>query len=239
MKKLITICIILLSSTVLQAQFFSKKITGNKQEIKTTRNTPEYDGIVVLGSFDVKLVKGTEGNLTIHIEENLAPYLITEVSKGKLTIRWKKGIHIRTKKHVLIEVPIQSIAALSLIGSGNIYTDETIKEETFKISISGSGDIMLTLDTDLTKSSIAGSGNIKLKGISKKLKCAVSGSGGFYGKDFKCKNVHVSIAGSGDAAVFASDKLSASIAGSGDISYYGNPTTEDINVSGSGKVSMH
>ncbi|PCI32236.1 MAG: DUF2807 domain-containing protein [Flavobacteriaceae bacterium] len=238
MKKIITLSIILLVSTCIQAQFFNKKIVGNGNEIQTTRTTSDYSGISVLGSFDVKLIKGTEGDLKIHIEENLLPYLITEVSKGKLKIRWKKNVNIRTKKGVLIVVPFQSIETVAMVGSGDIFSDETIEEDTFKISLSGSGDIVLNIDSELTKASISGSGDIKLQGRSNTLKCSVAGSGDFSGRDFKCENVSISIAGSGDASVFASKNLNASVAGSGDIDYYGNPKREDISVSGSGEITM-
>jgi len=238
MKKTITLSIILLVSTIMQAQIFSKKIIGNEHKIETTRTTSDYNDISVSGSFDVKLIKGKEGKLKIHIEENLLPYLITEVSKGKLKIRWKKGVNIRTKKEVLIEIPFQSLESVALAGSGKIYSNETIKEDTLKIALSGSGDIVLTIDTELTKTSISGSGSVKLKGVSNALKCSLAGSGDFSGKSFKCQNVSISIAGSGDASVFASETLSASVAGSGDIAYYGNPKTENISVSGSGEVSM-
>jgi len=238
MKKIITLSIVLLVSTCIQAQFFNKKIVGNGNEIETTRSTSDYDGLNVLGSFDVKLVKGTEGDLKVHIEKNLLPYLITEVKKGKLNIRWKKNTNIRTKKGVLIEVPFQSIASIALVGSGDIFSDETIQEKNFKISLSGSGDIVLNIDSELTKASISGSGDIKLEGSSTVLKCAVAGSGDFSGSNFKCENVTISIAGSGDASVFANKNLKASVAGSGDIDYYGNPTTEDTSVSGSGEITM-
>ncbi|PCH99971.1 MAG: DUF2807 domain-containing protein [Flavobacteriaceae bacterium] len=238
MKKIITLSIILLISTSIQAQFFKEKIVGNGNKIETSRNTSEYDGITVLGSFDVKLIKGTEGDLKIHIEKNLLPYLITEVKKGKLHIRWQKNINIKTKKGVLIEVPFQSIETVAMVGSGDIFSDEKIKEKNFKISLSGSGDIVLTIDSELTKVSISGSGDIELNGKSNELKCSVAGSGDFSGKNFKCEKVSISIAGSGDASVFASEDLSASVAGSGDIEYYGNPKIEAISVSGSGEISM-
>lgn len=238
MKKIITLSITLLISIGIQAQIFTKQISGNKNQIETKRTTPDYDGISILGSFDIKLIKGTEGDLKIQIEENLLPYLITKVTNGKLEIRWKKNSNIRTKKQVLIVVPFQSITSISLIGSGNIIAKETIKEDFLKIAITGSGDIILAVKNELTKASISGSGSIKLKGDSNKLNCSVAGSGDFYGKNLSCNNVTVSIAGSGNASVFANQHINASIAGSGDIYYYGNPKTEDINISGSGEVSM-
>ncbi|MBL4746165.1 MAG: DUF2807 domain-containing protein [Flavobacteriaceae bacterium] len=238
MRKIIAISFVLLVSTCMQAQFFNKNSKGNKHEIKTTRNTSDYNDISVLGSFDVLLVKGTEGTLKIQIEENLLPYLITEVSRGKLSIRWKKNSNIHSRKRVKIKIPIQSIENISLIGSGNISTDEILKEDTLNISITGSGAIKLTVETSLTKVKITGSGNIQLEGNSRQLKCTLAGSGDFSGGNFKCENVHVSVVGSGDASVFVSQQLNASIAGSGELTYYGHPTMEKINVVGSGEVRM-
>ncbi len=238
MKKLITLSIVLLISTCIQAQFFNKKIKGNGHKIQTTRVTSDYEKITISGSFNIKLIKGTVGKLKIHIEENLMPYLITEVNKGTLNIHWKKNMHIKTRRSVLIEVPFKSLNAISMSGSGDVFSDETITTDYLKIALAGSGDIVLHINSKLTKATIAGSGNLKLKGTSTQLKCSVAGSGGFSGKSLKCQEVNVSVIGSGDASVFTTKSLKASLSGSGDITYYGKPTKEKIHVVGSGKVVM-
>ena len=236
MKKFTIIIILLAFTANVNAQWYGKKIKGNGNVVTKTRNVSEYDQIAVAGSFDVKLVAGKEGKLTIKVEENLLEYLITEVKDGKLKIKWEKGVNINTTKELLVTVPFEDIDAVSLAGSGDVFSEDTIKTDNLKVALAGSGDVQLIINATSISSAISGSGDIKLKGSSENLKCAIAGSGDINGYELVSNNVEVSIAGSGDIKVNAKENLKARISGSGDVYYRGNPR-QDVKVSGSGSVS--
>lgn len=236
MKKLAILIILLAFTTNVKAQLSSKKIKGNGNVVTKTRNVSEYDQIAVAGSFDVKLVAGKEGKITIKAEDNLLEYLITEVEDGKLKIKWKKNFSIRTTKELLVTVPFENIEAVSLAGSGDVFTEDVIKTDDFRAALSGSGDIKLAIKADHISSAISGSGDINLSGSTNSLKLAIAGSGDMNAYELSANDAEVSIAGSGDIKVMVKDNLKARIAGSGDIHYKGNPK-KDTKVSGSGSIS--
>ena len=236
MKKLAIIIILLTFTANVDAQWYGKKIKGNGNVVTKTRNVSEYDQIAVAGSFDVKLVAGKEGKLTIKGEENLLEYLITEVKDGKLKIKWEKGVNINTTKELLVTVPFEDIEAVSLAGSGDVFSEDTIKTDNLKVALAGSGDMKLKINASSISSAVSGSGDIKLMGSSENLKCAIAGSGDIDGYELTSNNVEVSIAGSGDIKVNAKENLKARISGSGDVYFKGNPR-QDVKVSGSGSVS--
>ena len=105
------------------------------------------------------------------------------------------------------------------------------------VSLAGSGDIVLDIETTAVEGSIAGSGDLTLKGNTDDLNAKVAGSGDFHGFTLQANNTTVSVAGSGDAEVVCNKSLKARVAGSGDIEYRGNPDMEDTKVSGSGTIS--
>ena len=235
MKKLILFLTLIGISTTTEAQWFGKRINGNGKIVTITRNVDDYDQISVAGSFDVELVAGTEGKLTIKMDENLIEYLVTEVEGQKLKIRWEKGINISTRSKLLITVPFKDINEVSLSGSGDIFTEDLISGNKLKAALSGSGDIKLRVDTKDLTTAISGSGDIAITGETDTLDCAISGSGAFKGNSLKAKTVEISIAGSGDASVDTVEYLNVRIAGSGDVTYSGNPK-QDVKISGSGSV---
>lgn len=235
-KKLAIIIILIAFTSNVNAQWYGKRIKGNGNVVTKTRNVSEYDQIGVAGSFDVKLVAGKEGNLTIKVEENLLEYLITDVEDGKLKIKWKKGVSINTTKGLLVTVPFEDIESVSLAGSGDVFSEEVIKTDDLNVALSGSGDIKLKISTDNISSAVSGSGDIVLSGKTQKLKCSVAGSGDINGYDLTSQDAEVNVAGSGDIKVNVSDNLIARVAGSGDIYFKGNPK-QDVKISGSGSVS--
>ncbi len=236
-KKIIAIVVLLVFTTSINAQWFGKRVRGNGDMVTKTRSVGAYDKVSVGGSFDVKLIAGTEGKLTIKIDENLLEYLITKVEDGKLKIKWKKGINISTSKGILVTVPFKDIEAVTLSGSGDVYSEDMIKSTDFKAVLSGSGDLKLAIKANYLYSAISGSGNIGLSGSADKLEYSISGSGNINGYELVSSEAEVRISGSGGIKTNVTENLKARIAGSGNIYYKGNPKRQDTKVSGSGNVS--
>jgi hypothetical protein len=105
MKTLISILTLLIVSVNLNAQVFTKNIKGNAKIKTEKRSVSDYDKISVSGSFDVKLVKGKEGAISIIADENLMEYIETEVENGHLKIQPKESYQLKAIKTILITVP--------------------------------------------------------------------------------------------------------------------------------------
>ena len=130
-----------------------------------------------MGFFDVILVSGKEGKVTIEGEENLMEYIITDVSRGTLKIKVEKGINMKTTRRLTVTVPVQDIESVSLGGSGNVKGETVLKSGDLDVSLGGSGNITLEVDAESLKSSIGGSGNIKLTGNAEYMRSSIAGSG--------------------------------------------------------------
>ncbi len=225
--------------TLTLGSVYAQKVKGNGKIINKTRNVGSFDGVGVSGSFDVILVAGNEGKLELSVEENLEPYLITEVKDGNLKIRWKKGVNIRTSKNTIVTVHFKNINSLAMSGSGDITSKDVIKGNSLKMAVAGSGDIKIDMDVQMAKSAISGSGDIKLSGKATEFEAAVSGSGDVEAYDLKTEKAELKVAGSGSIGISVEKEIVARVSGSGDIKYKGQPRIEDIKVSGSGKISSY
>ncbi|PKP14136.1 MAG: DUF2807 domain-containing protein [Bacteroidetes bacterium HGW-Bacteroidetes-3] len=236
MRTFISILTLLIISTNLNAQVFTKKIMGNGRIITENRTISDYDKISVAGPFDVVLVKGKEGKISIKADENLMEYIETEVKNGHLKIQPKKSYQLRSTKTIVITVPFEMVDAISLAGSGNVSSMDILNSSDLNLNLAGSGGLDLPVSTKNLIAHIAGSGNIKLSGISEVLNCEIAGSGNLNGSDLKANVSHVKIAGSGNVKVHAVSEIHANIAGSGNVIYTGNPTIEKLKSVGSGTI---
>ncbi len=235
-KKLMAIALLLAFTLSAHAQS-KNRVKGNGDMVTKTRSVGNYDVVSVGGSFDVKLYAGKEGSIKITVDENLLPYLITEVDNGNLKIKWKKGTSISHRSEIMVTVPFKDIEGVSLAGSGDVSSDDVINANAFKAALAGSGDMKLKLSATSVTAALAGSGDVELSGTTKDLKCAIAGSGDIQAYDLASNNADVKISGSGGIRVSVKDMLSARVSGSGNIYYKGNPTKQDVKVSGSGNVS--
>ncbi|WP_298419561.1 head GIN domain-containing protein [uncultured Kordia sp.] len=244
MKKVTVFIIALfLATTVSHADGWGKKkIKGNGNMTTITRTTSDYDVVAVAGSFDVELVSGREGKITLEGESNLLEYVMTEVDNGKLKIKTKKGYNLRVSngKKLVITVPFEDLDKVALAGSGDVYTkNATIKGDDFDMALAGSGDVILDVDVDDLNMRVSGSGDMTARGNANNTEIKLAGSGDIHAYKLKAKNAVVTLAGSGDIRLYAAESLKARVAGSGDITYKGRPSKEDTKVSGSGSISMN
>ena len=240
MKKGLTFIIAIAMVTLSHAQW--KRVKGNGKMVTQERSVGDYDYVALAGWFDVELVDGKEGELTLKGEENLLEYLKTEVKDGKLTIKQKKGVSLKPSswnEGITITVPVESVDGVSLSGSGDIIGKTVLQSDNFKTAISGSGDITLEVEAKSVDASMSGSGDMNLSGKATDFEVSVSGSGDIKAYDLSAEFVDAQVSGSADIKVTANQTLRARVSGSGDITYKGNPKKIDTKSSGSGDIESY
>lgn len=215
---------------------FGKRIKGNGNQVTETRDISSADHLSVRGDFDVVLTKGATG-VKVTADENLMKYIQIKMDDNLLVISSEDGINLSSENKITVNISTPEIIEANVLGSGNITSnDKFVVGDKMTLKTTGSGDINLVVNCPDVKAGITGSGNINLSGETRNLKVSITGSGNFRGQDLKSENADVSIAGSGDATVYADVNLKAGISGSGEIKYRGNATVSK-RISGSGSVT--
>ncbi|PWL37571.1 DUF2807 domain-containing protein [Flagellimonas aquimarina] len=239
MKKFITLVLALSMVAITNAQW-GKRVKGNGNIVTIERSVGDYDAVALAGWFDVELVDGNEGEITLKGESNLLEYIKTEVKNGKLIVKVEKGVNLRPsnwKSGIYITVPVETINSVTLSGSGDIVSKTTLKSNNFSTRISGSGDISLDIEAQSVEATLSGSGDINLEGKTTNLDIQVSGSGDIKAYELEAEFATVQVSGSADVKVTANQSINAQVSGSGDISYRGNPEKIKSRSSGSGDIS--
>lgn len=190
-------------------------VRGNGKLISQNRKVNEFNKMKIEGAFDVKVKCGYKSSLKIIAEENLMPLIKTEVYNNTLFICSQKNI--LPKKKLEIEITVKDLNEISCSGANKVLV-ENIKTDNFIINLSGAD-------------------YVKLKGEVDDFKAKISGAGSLDARELKAGNVYVSVSGTANANVYASNFLDASISGVGNISYYGNPEKIKSNISGIGSIT--
>jgi hypothetical protein len=233
----IALALALISFSFCEAQNWKQeKIRESGNQITSNRTTAEYGQIAVSGSFQVNLVSGKEGAISITGDENIISHVVTEVENNELKIYFEKKKNYYYKSKIIIEVPFESINTIHFTGSGDITTKNTIIADKFDVHLTGSGDVTLDLKATKTTASVAGSGDMILNGTSTILKASVAGSGDLDCSKLIVENATADVAGSGDIKVNSTKKLIAGVAGSGSIKYKNKPEIIEKHIAGSGDV---
>ena len=214
---LITLAVIIIIIFFIKNNLTKNNIQGSGNIISESRELNNFTSIILLGSIDVNIKTSESNNCVVVADDNLIPFIKTEVVNNKLNISLNESYSSEEKLVVNINTP--NYDEVSLSGSGNINILD-FKNNNLSLNVSGSGNI-------------TGNGEVET------LVVKINGSGNLMSKEIKSKSATITINGSGDAEVFASDSISAKINGSGNIEYFGNPENVDSIINGSGDIKSN
>jgi hypothetical protein len=237
MKKLLMLAISFISVTTFAQPWENLKGNGNlKKEVRTV---DPFTSLASSGAFDVEISYGNSDKITLQMDENLLPYIETRVEDGKLSIKTKNKINIRSASKMVVYVSMKKITGLYQSGSGDISGEGAFTNNSkTDIKLSGSGNIKLAFDSfeDLDIS-LSGSGNINLnRGKTGTISTQLSGSGNIDCSNILSEEVVAAISGSGNVKINASKSIEAKISGSGNVFYKGSAANIKSKIAGSGKL---
>jgi len=213
-----------------------ESISGNGNVKDEKRPLSNINTVRTSGSIDVEIANGDTYSLTVEDDENLIPYVVTEVNGGELNIHYKDGFSVMND-HAKVIVTAPTLDKIITSGSGDITTNGVITNNNqIEMNTSGSGDVKANVNAPSIKVTGSGSGDIELSGMTKNFDCSISGSGDIKCSNLKSENAVIHVAGSSDVHVFASVSLKVNVTGSGDVHYSGNPASPEIHITGSGTV---
>ncbi len=234
MKRLVLAMMIILTGLALSSCYRLHRIEGNGHVVISERITGVFTGIDVKGEFDVRYIKDTACFAEIEAEENLIPYINTDVSGSVMDIDVQGHRNLRPNHPMIVYVHAPSIDMVRLSGSGTVSGD-TLTGPLTTLDLSGSGDISFPLLSNKVIAEISGSGSMHLSGEADRAELRVSGSGNIHAYNLWINECMARISGSGDMYLQVSQLLDVVISGSGNVYYYGNPSVS-VSVTGSGQL---
>jgi hypothetical protein len=224
-------------SVVIVALTLTAGFSNGQSGIKETRNVSGFTRVSFGVSGNLYINLGSEYKVILEGEKALLEDIVTEVSGGKLVIK-KENWRLNMNEKVIVYITMPEITGLSVSGSGKAEIKDAVKAEHLDLAVSGSGKLLTSdvVAADLS-CSISGSGDIILGGDGNVTRSdiSISGSGNYAGETLKIGSAEITISGSGNCSCNITGSLKASVSGSGNVTYLGNPKI-DARVSGSGRV---
>lgn len=201
-----------------------------------------FHSIVVGINCDVELLLGDSYETEV-LQSELENVIEYTIKNGVMTIGIKEGMEkeynkVAKRQIVEIELTMPSIQSIEVLGSAVVHSDDRLKSDELNLSLLGSGDIVLArVEPSSYKIDLSGSGDVALKssGAASSGSITINGSGDVWVGSMKTNKIDISINGSGDVNVNAVKQLNVKIAGSGDICYEGDPEKK-VDITGSGEV---
>ena len=226
--------VILIAATIVSCR---NGVRGSGNIIKDTRQLSEFTSMSVSGSIKVELKTGAVTSLIVESDDNIMPYVITNVSDKNLSIKLK-GINNLRNATVRIFLVVPTLNKISTSASAEVRSTEAITNSD-KISFTASSGSLINVNVSAPSISADGSSgaNIILLGRTKNLSAESSSGSSVNLFGLKSENATASASSGADIDVFASIGLNASASSGAKVIYKGGATSVVKNVSSGGSVN--
>jgi len=214
--------------------FFTKNIKGSGRYIKEEREVENFSKITIRGEGELVLRQAEHEHLVVEADDNLMPYIISEVFGGELFLGQKQNCSLQYQNSIRYFVSVKDIKGISVSGSVKVLS-EKIEADLLTLKSSGSSSVYMQLDSGNLTVKLSGSGKLNLNGCVESQEINASGASRYDAKDLESKICRVKISGAASVKLNVNDELRGEVSGVSKICYRGNPQV-DINKSGVAKV---
>jgi hypothetical protein len=206
---------VVVSGGTVQGGSTGDAVVGSGVVVTENRPLTGFHAVEVHGAGAIDVRMSDHEAVDVETDDNMLPYIHTEVVDGRLVISLQSGMSFRD---VTLKVHVQAVQLDAVTGAGAA-----------DIAVDGLAGAPLSL-------ALQGSGDARLQGTTASLTIDVDGSADVDAAGLIAEAATVRVSGSGDVELHATTSLDASIQGSGDITYHGAPPTLVTDVAGSGDI---
>ena len=132
---------------------------GNGNVVKEERKVSNFNAVTVSSGINLQIGQGSTEKVVVEAEENLLPYIKTDVSGEVLRIGIKGSFgNFHSHKRINVYVTAKELKALEASSGSRLKTENKIKADNLKISSSSGSSFNAEIDcTNLDASSSSGS----------------------------------------------------------------------------------
>lgn len=193
---------------------FGSAVKGSSVAGSETRSANGFSGIAVGGVFQVEITAGKDFSVEVEADDNLLPYIKTEVEGNVLHIEATERINSHTPLRVRISAP--DIDGVDASGAS-------------KFSIIGIDNSSLKIDT-------SGASKVKIEGETAEIRIEVSGASSIDAESLTARTAVVDASGASSVNLFVTERLVSDASGASKISYSGSPSSVEKKTSGASSI---
>lgn len=197
--------------------------TKGNGNVKTTERTVNgtYDQIEVSRGLDVYLTQGDNQSISVQADENLHDIIKTEIEGNVLKIYAEENISF--SQALKVKVTFKNISRISASSGSDVYSTNTITNESLKLSTSSGSDMTLNVETNSLECEASSGSDLNLTGSTVTFSAQASSGSDIDARKLNAETSHVKAASGADIIVNTSKELIAKASSGGGVSYIGTP----------------
>lgn len=215
-----------------------KNITGSGYVLTQQRETSDFTGIEISRAIKVFLVQGELKPITIEADDNLFPYIRTEVKNDVLKIDIPANIFIKKYADMNVFISLPHLNRLSATTAARI--DANIKTWfTDKIDLKAATGAQIKLHVNTREIDVQAetSALIEIKGTTYQLNADIQASARLKAKELKTEIANIKVSNTATVEIEVNKQIGYDLSTGAQLIYKGNPSISTTNISTGARVT--
>ena len=214
-----------------------KKIKGTGYLVVHDRQADQlFTRVSVQQSITLYISQGKTEGITVEADDNIIPYIKTEIKNGQLNIFLDPEVIVRGYTAMNVSVSMPVITDINVAAAGRLEGSSPFTVNKLEIVASGAGSVKLEVKGSEVDVEASGAARLELKGEVEQFDLEMSSAATLKAWELRVKNCDAEISGAAKAEVSISGQLEAEISSAGILIYDGNPRITKQNVTGRGTL---
>ena len=211
------------------------QIEGSGNIVKQKRETAVFTGVKAGGAFEVEIKTGPITVVIVESDDNILPYIKTEVVEGVLEISNKRKRSFGNA-HVKVFITTPTLNFIKASGAAKIMSVDEIKNvDRIKMELSGAANIKAMVNAPDIHINASGASHIELTGRTRNFNAKASGSSAVKCSSLQSENSQIAASGASTIHTHASVKIEATASGAATIYHLGTNNIKQ-KISGAARI---
>ncbi|MEE4176535.1 MAG: head GIN domain-containing protein [Bacteroides sp.] len=233
MASLILIAILFVSATLMACE---NAVRGSGVVVREVRETPSFTGVSVSSAIKLVVTQDEAYEVVVSADDNLLPYILTEVSGNSLRIGVEPFTSLRGYKEITVYVTAPLFEKISCSGAAEVEGTGLLSQESLQIKCSGAGNVNLQVESSYLEVDGSGASDIRLEGTTRSLQATVSGASDMKSFGLECLMAEVGLSGASDLQITVSENVTGKASGASSLNVRGGASV-DVRTSGASSVA--
>ncbi|QNF34863.1 DUF2807 domain-containing protein [Adhaeribacter swui] len=198
----------------------------------------DFENVEAGGAYHVRIKKGDNFEVRARGDNEVMKNL--KVNKNGSTLQIKSEVNFwdftkNNRENVLVEVTLPHLKSVDL--SGAVKSDISgFDEDKCEITQSGAAQTNIGINANKLEIDLSGAAKTNIAGRADELQLTASGACNVQAGSLRSRVADLNLSGASKANIYVTEKLTADASGVSNITYRGNPSNVDSDVSGASKV---
>jgi len=211
-------------------------IEGSENIISEKRDLSGFTKIDVGQAINIELMQGDSFLVEVETNDNVMPYLATEVSGSTLKIFYDKKFNSIKNTETKVKITLPELLAIESSSASTVKSQTIFLGSKITIKASSASNLDFDLEYDIVNVDASSASEITLKGLALESNFEASSASIIDAKDLKSNKVEANSSSAGNITVFPIKELTANASSGSVVTLKNKPQFETVKSSSGGSI---